>query len=353
MSSNLMKRGREVWSPDEVAPASAPFAKSRHLWAVVLTGGDGIRLQSLTLKISGDERPKQFCPIINEHSLLSQTRARLEPLFHPDRELFVVTCAHETYYREELSNVDDSCVLPQPLNRGTGVAVALAILHILQRDPDAVVVFAPCDHYYSDDDALRRAIKSMVSGAQRYPDSIVLLGAEADYPEVEYGWIERGSPVSHRPLSLMRVQRFWEKPSLPQAHALFRRGCLWNTFLTVGYANTFLDLLCSEVPNVVPSLNKALAEDELEGAYRLMPAVDLSRQVLTPQPHRLLAVRDTALGWADLGSPGRVMEILTRNNVEPPWLRDGHGVFDRSMTRSFSNESQKSEGSKAPLSFER
>ena len=214
MSSNLMKRGREVWSPDELAPASAPFAKSRHLWAVVLAGGDGTRLQSLTLKISGDERPKQFCPIINEHSLLSQTRARLEPLFHPDRELFVVTRAHETYYREELSNVDDSCVLPQPLNRGTGVAVALAILHILQRDPDAVVVFAPCDHYYSDDDALRRAIKSMVSGAQRYPDSIVLLGAEADYPEVEYGWIERGSPVSHRPLSLMRVQRFWEKPKI-------------------------------------------------------------------------------------------------------------------------------------------
>src|SRR5260370_36755690 len=145
----------------------------------------------------------------------------------------------------------------------------------------------------------------------------------------------------------MRVQRFWEKPSLPQAHALFRRGCLWNTFLTVGYANTFLDLLCSEVPNVVPSLNKALAEDEPEGAYRLMPAVDLSRQVLTPQPHRLLAVRDTALGWADLGSPGRVMGILARNNVEPVWLRDGHGAFDRSMTRSVSNESQKNEGSKA------
>lgn len=91
---------------------------------------------------------------------------------------------------------------------------------------------------------------------------------------------------------------------------LLRRGCLWNTFVTVGRASTFLDLLCLQVPDVVLSLNKALAENQLEAAYRLMTAVDLSRQVLAPQPHRLLAVRDTTSGWADLGTPSRVMDVL-------------------------------------------
>lgn len=33
----------------------------------------------------------------------------------------------------------------------------------------------------------------------------------------------------------------------------------------------------------------------LEVAYQRIPAIDLSRQVLTPQPHRLLAVRDTTM----------------------------------------------------------
>ena len=37
--------------------------------------------------------------------------------------------------------MDDSRIIAQPLNRGTGVAVALALLHVLQRDADAVVVF--------------------------------------------------------------------------------------------------------------------------------------------------------------------------------------------------------------------
>ena len=33
----------------------------RHLWAVLLAGGDGVRLRGLTESIVGDQRPKQFC----------------------------------------------------------------------------------------------------------------------------------------------------------------------------------------------------------------------------------------------------------------------------------------------------
>jgi hypothetical protein len=31
-------------------------------WTVILAGGDGTRLKSLTRKITGDERPKQAAP---------------------------------------------------------------------------------------------------------------------------------------------------------------------------------------------------------------------------------------------------------------------------------------------------
>lgn len=117
--------------------------EARHGWAVVLAGGDGTRLQSLTRKIAGDSRPKQFCSIFGGETLLAQTRARLASLVDVDRELFVVTRAHEAYYREELRSVDDSCILPQPLNRGTGAAMALALAHLLRRDKDAVIVFVP------------------------------------------------------------------------------------------------------------------------------------------------------------------------------------------------------------------
>jgi hypothetical protein len=50
----------------------------------------------------------------------------------------------------------------------------------------------------------------------------------------------------------------------------------------------------------------------LERAYQDIPAVDLSREVFAPQPHRLLAICDAKSGWTDLGSPARVMEILSQ-----------------------------------------
>jgi mannose-1-phosphate guanylyltransferase len=328
MASEVLKGMDSARIPAEETQSAMPSAApSRHRWAVVLAGGDGTRLQSLTLKISGDSRPKQFCPIIGGETLLSQTRARIDSLFNADRQLFVVTRAHETYYGEELRNVDDSRIIAQPLNRGTGIAVAVALLHILQRDADAVVVFVPCDHYYSDAEACGRAIRSAISSAEQYPNSVVLVGAKAHYPEVEYGWIEPGASLSQIGNTLLHVNRFWEKPSLPEAQALLHRGCLWNTFVTVGHVKTFLDLFCSEVPEVVPSLDKALAEDELETAYQLLPAVDFSRHILALQPHRLLAVSDTTSGWADLGSPTRVLDIMARDKIQATWLSDRHGFL--------------------------
>ena len=134
-----------------------PFAASPHFWAVLLAGGDGVRLRGLTRRIAGDSRPKQFCRIVGNASLFEQTRARLKPLCSPDQQVFVLSRAHERYYIEHLRK-HTGASLAQPVNCGTGVGIILAIIHILERDPHAVVGFFPCDHYYSDEDSFRLTI---------------------------------------------------------------------------------------------------------------------------------------------------------------------------------------------------
>ncbi len=104
-----------------------------------------------------------------------------------------------------------------------------------------------------DDRAGGGVRRTAVWGAEQHPSSIVLLGAEAHYAEIEYGWIEPGPLVAHGPAPLLRVKRFWEKPSLPEARALLLLGSLWNTFVTVGHASAFLDLLRARVPTSAPS----------------------------------------------------------------------------------------------------
>jgi mannose-1-phosphate guanylyltransferase len=303
---------------------SMPSVSSGHSsWAVLLAGGDGTRLQSLTTKIAGDSRPKQFCPLFGGKTLLSQTQERLAPLFRPDQTVFVVTRHHEEFYRDDLQDVVDSRMIVQPRNRGTGVAIAAALFRILKLQNNPLVAFFPCDHYYSNDEAFGQTVAAAMEFAGDRPTEIVLIGAEAASPEVEYGWIEPGRTIQRfASIPLMRVNRFWEKPSLPKAGALLEQGCLWNTFVTIGYASTFLDLLRLQVPDAMPYVAAGLGHNNLEAAYRAVRPIDFSREVLTPLPGRLLVVRDTGSGWADLGTPERVIDTLVRNRIEPAWLNE-------------------------------
>jgi mannose-1-phosphate guanylyltransferase len=305
----------------------------RHFWAVVLAGGDGVRLRGLTERIVGDPRPKQFCPIVGAESLLSQTRGRLDPLFSGDRQVFVVSCAHERYYSKELADAKDSLVIAQPMNRGTAVGIIVALVQVMQADPGAIVGFFPCDHHYSDDESFRSMVRSATSSAEQFPRSLVTLGAEAEYAETEYGWIEPGLAVSQTQAKpLFRVNRFWEKPALSQARALLQSGCLWNTFVTIGSAATFLELVCSEVPDVVVSIMRALADKDLATTYARLQSVDFSRDILANQANRLLVIRDSGSGWADLGTPDRVLGLLAKKVNQPAWFR---------QTRSFSSHVRK------------
>jgi hypothetical protein len=60
------------------------------------------------------------------------------------------------------------------------------------------------------------------------------------------------------------VRRFWEKLSLRKARGLWRRGCLWNTFVTIGRAGAFLELLRSQVRRLL----ERLSGNDLDSAYQ-------------------------------------------------------------------------------------
>ena len=54
------------------------LVKKQNRYAVILAGGDGSRLKSLTRVIFGDDHPKQFCPILHGETLLDVTRRRVQ-----------------------------------------------------------------------------------------------------------------------------------------------------------------------------------------------------------------------------------------------------------------------------------
>jgi hypothetical protein len=61
--------------------------------AIVLAGGDGTRLAALTRRLAGDDRPKQFCRLIGDETLLEQTHRRANLLVEPGRLVTIVRLA--------------------------------------------------------------------------------------------------------------------------------------------------------------------------------------------------------------------------------------------------------------------
>ena len=292
-------------------------------WAIVLAGGDGTRLQGLTREIDGDARPKQFSRIFGDQSLLSHTRERLTPIFGDNRSMFVVTKKHDSFYAEELADVDPSRVLEQPANRGTGVAIIMAVLQLLEHEVDDIVGIFPSDHYYANNAAFAATVNSAINISSEHDDSIVLIGAKPEWPEVEFGWIEPGLLITNGTRTpLFSVSRFCEKPRLAEARSLMRKGGLWNTFITIGRASAFLKLLSATVLPAMTSMAEAVARGDLQSVYNEIETIDFSKHVLSVDTSGLLVMPDNMSGWADLGNQARVIDTLDRNNIEPAWLRE-------------------------------
>ena len=292
-------------------------------WAIVLAGGDGIRLQGLTSKIDGDARPKQFSRIFGEQSLLGHTRERLRPIFTDDRLMFVVTKTHDKFYTDELAYVDRSRIVEQPANRGTGVAIMAALLQLLEYETDAIVGIFPSDHYYADNAAFVATVESAIDVCNEHDESIVLIGAKPEWPEVEFGWIEPAGSITNRGgTPLFGVSRFYEKPPLERARSLMSKGGLWNTFITIGRAGAFLKLLSATVLPVLTRMVEAVAYSDLDSAYSEIETIDFSKQVLSVEPRDLLVIPDATSGWADVGNEARLIDTLNRHDIEPDWLRE-------------------------------
>src|SRR5215472_15682294 len=230
----------------------APPIRASHRWGVVLAGGDGIRLRKLTRWMYGDDRPKQFCSLLGDRTLLENTRQRAERSIPAEQILFSLTRAHENHYLGYLADRPSQRIV-QPLNKGTAPAILSALMRIAQTDPEAIVSILPCDHYYSSESAFTGALESALEIAEQRTESVILLGAQPTRAETEYGWIEIGEAIGGHS-GLFRAEGFQEKPSLPLAEALFLGGSLWNTFLMVGHVNAFLEMAWATVPGLMQVL---------------------------------------------------------------------------------------------------
>ncbi len=292
--------------------------------AIILAGGEGSRLRSLTRKIAGHPIPKQFCAIFGTETLVEQTLRRVALGIEPALTSVVLTRTHERLYTPILSHMPPRNLVVQPQNRGTAPAILYSLLRLAELAPQAQVAIFPSDHFVDDDGGFMRHVDMAFAAVSSRPELTVLLGIQPEGAETGYGWIEPALSVLDT--AAFMVRRFWEKPNLELANELLGRGCLWNSFVMVGQLSTLLGLFVIALPDlylafkrIQPTLGTVFENKTVERLYEDLGHASFSEQVLARHPINLTVLPVRGVKWSDLGEPRRVIDTCARIGIKPQW----------------------------------
>ena len=295
-------------------PGTVRDARAR-TWVILLAGGEGTRLRGAWVGGELIDRPKQFCRFGRNTSLLASTIDRAGAIARRETIVPTVLAAHASWWRPDLYRLPHGNVVVQPRQRGTGVAILHALIHVLRCDDQPIVVVLPTDHGVDDEAPLLAALHRAIEQAAGTNRDLVLIGVTPEHAEAQYGWILPGGPAGR---SVRRVRSFVEKPSRTVAAALMEQGGLWNSLIFAASGRRLLELFWRSVPRLVLAYLEAMplegwTEDALAAFYATAPACDFSRDVLERCHDDLDVVSMEPCGWTDLGTPGRVAAWMMRS----------------------------------------
>lgn len=289
----------------------------RLLWGIVLAGGEGERLKGFVQERFGIVVPKQFCAFVGRRTMLERTIQRARLLIPSERLVVSGTAHHQPHLFRSLGTQPPGTILLQPTNRDTAPGILLPLIHILHKDPDALVAIFPSDHFVLPGRRFMRAVAEAADFVTHAViDAPILLAVEPDRPEAEYGWIEPGDTVkSDDPPSIRWINQFVEKPSRERAEVLIREGWCWNTMVLVAKAAALMALVRKRLPDLAASfgllqrfVGSAWEQDLVNEIYRAIPKINFSTSVLAGRDATSLVLPVRNVRWSDWGTKERILD---------------------------------------------
>jgi mannose-1-phosphate guanylyltransferase/mannose-6-phosphate isomerase len=299
---------------------------------VILAGGSGSRLWPMSRRLL----PKQFLPLVGEHTLFQETVLRLRDLQECDAPIVVANAEHRFLAADQLQaiGVKAGALILEPVGRNTAPAIAAAALQVAGRDPGALLLVLPSDHLIRDDAAFREAVRLALEPASQ--GMLVTFGVPPTHPATGYGYIEAGDALGG---AAFRIRRFVEKPDLEKAREFLRQGgYFWNSGMFVFRAERYLEELEAQHPGICAAVRRSIekASRDLDflrldsEAFAACPSLSVDYGVM--EGTRSGAVVRAAMGWSDVGSWSALWEVgardaagnVSRGDVE---LRDAQGCY--------------------------
>jgi mannose-1-phosphate guanylyltransferase len=270
------------------------------LYSVIMAGGRGERFWPL----STSRLPKPFIPLLGASSLLQNTVTRIQPIVPLERILISIGAEHFEIARKQLPQIPDENFLVEPMGRDTSACLGFCALHLERRDPEAIMLALPADHYVGNADSY---INTIQTGLQNLEGSTgVVFGIPPTRPETGYGYIL--AEKSRTDSAAWPVIRFIEKPDAATAAKYLASGdYFWNSGMFLWKNRTLVALFEKHMPETYaglcrlrPLLGRSDSGSEISTVFATLPRISIDFGIMEKTSGLRLVPAQFA--WDDIGS---------------------------------------------------
>lgn len=285
---------------------------NKNYYAIIMAGGVGSRFWP----VSTADFPKQFHDMLGSgQTLIQKTFTRLTKLVPKENILVLTNARYNDLVLEQLPQIKPEQVLLEPAMRNTAPCILYAALKIQLRNPEAVMVVAPSDHWIEDEVAFTANLQQCFDFCAAN-DALLTLGITPTFPNTGFGYIEYDrddvAPIK-------KVVRFREKPDYDTAKAFIESGnFLWNGGIFIWSAAAILRAF----ETFQPAMFKLLSEGEsvyntpqeqqfIDAHYAGAENISIDYAILEKAAN--VFVLPATFDWNDLGTWGSLHEKLDKD----------------------------------------
>lgn len=286
-------------------------------YCLILAGGSGTRFWPY----SRHKDPKQFLNVCSNRPMLLDTIHRINRLIKPQNIYLATNAAHGSKIKQCLKDIPIPIknIIFEPVVKNTFAPIIFLSYAISQKDPGAVIIVVPSDHFIREASRFRKTLEQAIKVAKR--GYIATLGIRPRKPQTGYGYIKirsprqcvslpRGDHVTASPAFL--VERFIEKPNLRRAKQFVKdKRYYWNSGIFIFKSSVILD----EAKKFQPFAHKVITSikdsKDFKKRWQKLPFISIDYALM--EKSKKIALIPAHFSWSDVGDWKAMEEVMRQD----------------------------------------
>ncbi len=280
------------------------------LWALVMAGGRGTRLWPLSTRTL----PKPLLKLVpGRGTLLDETLKRLSPLI-PSSRVFIIGNHEHLPALKKTRGVPKSQIIGEPFSKNTAPTVFIGASLILKRDPQALILILPADHWISNKGAFQKAIKQAAHYSDEH-EQFAIFGIKPKFPSSSYGYILKGKKHAR---AVYDLKKFIEKPPVSRARQFVRSGkYLWHAGIFLASGANILASFARHAPKLAHVLKRVRVGNgtfQNPRVFGSLPSISFDYAVLE-RTHNAILI-ECGFDWCDVGTWSAMEQIWHKDKAK-------------------------------------